>query len=1009
MNLRTAITSLIGIAAVFLFIPGTAQAAHCDADFGFDITSNLDLNTGTGVYFGNCAGVSGCDDYLDLTLNAGDSVHLDTCAGASFDTGLAAWGPPYTGNNPSGACFDDQCGAQSSLDFVAPSANTYRFRIGGFGGASGSYTLTYDFPGQGGGDPGCPEEDLAPIVENNILNPVPIPETGTSGDMAPQCVTVNQGFAAVTDVDISILLTHTFMGDLDISLVGPDGTTVELMTDRGGSGNNMGSLGAGQAVTFDQQAAYAINNTAPFTGSPGFGTWRPEFPGNLNDFNGGPLSGDWCLEITDDAGGDSGELLLWQLDLSYEGATGVDDDNDGSDACSDCDDNEPAAYPGNTEFCGDGVDNDCNGLIDEVFFDVVQPGGGVPGLVPIAPGNGTPLLVQTTVAQAGEVFDLDLQVNLNHTFIGDIEGRLTSPSGTTVLFANNRGGSLDNWANTIFDDEASQAYASGSAPFAGSYRPENPFAAFDGEQMQGTWTLSLDDTFPFDSYGSQLTAWTLFIEGIAEGNNDDDGDGFTGCDGDCDDNNPDTYPGAPELCDGLDNDCDDYVDPLEIDNDFDDFAECAGDCDDTDPEIYPGAPERCNRLDDDCDGVLPGDEIDDDVDGFTECEGDCDDDPNQCGAASAPDLAEDDLCDFCDNDCDGTFDELIATAQADGRPGPSFPTPGFVVFGLNVDDDVPMESVSLTVDITHPDSSDIEIYLMSPGGTVEVFWNNDSGPGANISGTRTRPMAGTTGGEWFMIVQDTVTADGPGTVNSWSIETLGYFRDDDLDGVGASCDLCPDTVLPELAPTRALNPNHHALTESCIGAPQPFDIASTDVPKPVPATGTSGAMDPSNLTGAGGLIDGDVALTLNLTHTFRGDLEVTLVSPSGTQALLWDNEGGSANNIIGTRSTGVFDGEPAAGNWQLRVQDTFGGDSGTLNAWSIAYDARVLDFSVCQGFTQGEDANDDFFDVFDTAGCSCEQIGNGLGLSLGQIYWGCSPGTMSTWAARHALAPPPWW
>ena len=109
---------------------------------------------------------------------------------------------------------------------------------------------------------------------------------------------------------------------------------------------------------------------------------------------------------------------------------------------------------------------------------------------------------------------------------------------------------------------------------------------------------------------------------------DADGDGYFN-DEDCDDADAASNPGAVEVCDGLDNNCDGFVDEgvlteFYFDSDGDGFGDetewieaCdalegyvpnGNDCDDDDELSYPSAPERCDDLDNDCDG-----DIDEDV------------------------------------------------------------------------------------------------------------------------------------------------------------------------------------------------------------------------------------------------------------------------------------------------------------------------------------------------------------------------------------------------------------
>jgi hypothetical protein len=108
---------------------------------------------------------------------------------------------------------------------------------------------------------------------------------------------------------------------------------------------------------------------------------------------------------------------------------------------------------------------------------------------------------------------------------------------------------------------------------------------------------------------------------------DGDGDGTLLC-ADCDDTNPQVFPGHPEICDGRDNDCDGVAGfPLEtVDGDGDGFPLC-GDCDDQEPHAYPGHPEVCDGKDNDCNGLADADaagEVDQDGDAILSCY-DCDD------------------------------------------------------------------------------------------------------------------------------------------------------------------------------------------------------------------------------------------------------------------------------------------------------------------------------------------------------------------------------------------------
>ncbi len=170
--------------------------------------------------------------------------------------------------------------------------------------------------------------------------------------------------------------------------------------------------------------------------------------------------------------------------------------------------------------------------------------------------------------------------------------------------------------------------------------------------------LTIDgSTYPSTISGAYLSTGGYKMRITATTVSDGDGDGWDAAD-DCDDSDPNVYPGAIELCNGEDDDCDGYLEYDEQDNDFDGVMEREGDCDPNQGATYPGAPELCDSQDNDCDGDTDeGLSTDYDGDGYSSsgsCEGtadDCDDNDADINSGAA------EVCDYIDNDCDFDVDE----------------------------------------------------------------------------------------------------------------------------------------------------------------------------------------------------------------------------------------------------------------------------------------------------------------------------------------------------------------
>lgn len=298
------------------------------------------------------------------------------------------------------------------------------------------------------------------------------------------------------------------------------------------------------------------------------------------DTGGEPTTSDPCEGYVDSDGDGYGAGGLITFDCNV--ASGYADNND------DCDDGDSAISPGAADDDCDGVDDDCDKSADD----------------------------ESPVYEYFQDLDGD-GVGANRSLTA-----CTQPAGYVMLY-----GDCDDWDSTVFPGQADDTCDGIDSDCSGTVDED------------AYWTVCFPD-HDEDGFGD-LAGGEESCDCLA---------GQVTAAGDCDDYDDTTFPGATEQCDGADNDCDGALPAGEVDEDGDGNWDCEdldldgmsstdGDCDDQDANTYLLATEQCDGVDNDCDGTLPNDEEDLDGDGYLVCEGDCDDDDDTIypGAEEVPD------------------------------------------------------------------------------------------------------------------------------------------------------------------------------------------------------------------------------------------------------------------------------------------------------------------------------------------------------------------------------------
>ena len=136
-------------------------------------------------------------------------------------------------------------------------------------------------------------------------------------------------------------------------------------------------------------------------------------------------------------------------------------------------------------------------------------------------GPGDPVTSTINVSDVFQITDVNVTVNISHTWGSDLTLTLTSPAGTSVILSEQNGGNGTSYVDTVFDSDAANPVSSGTGTFTGTFAPDGDLSVLNSEISSGDWLLTVQDAASGDT--GNIESWSIEVCGFPLPDQDGDG------------------------------------------------------------------------------------------------------------------------------------------------------------------------------------------------------------------------------------------------------------------------------------------------------------------------------------------------------------------------------------------------------------------------------------------------------------------------------------------------------